>query len=112
MTFPEAVLRFLLRLLGGWAILTAVVAVVNDLTMTYRTGAGLAFASLGKDWYLVSPGTLNALQAGIERHVHRLLWDPVMLTLLKAPAFVVLAGLGILLYGLGLWRRRVSVFAN
>ncbi len=103
---------FLLRIIGGWSILVAIIALVNDVTQSYQSGAKLAFASLGKDWYALSPGTLNVLQAGIERHVHPMLWDPGMLTVLRTPAFAVFGVLGVVLYGLGLRRRRTNIFAN
>jgi hypothetical protein len=103
---------FLFRWLGGWAILVAIIALVNDVTHTYQAGARLAFASLGKDWYALSPATLNALQAGVERHVHPALWDPVLLGVLKTPAFLVFGGLGVVLYGIGLRRRGTNIFAN
>ena len=102
----------LLRILGGWAILAAVIALVNDVTHAYETGTKFAFASLGKDWDLVSPTSLNLLQAGIERHVAPVLWDPVLLTVLKAPAFAVFGVIGVLLYVAGLRRRRVNIYAN
>jgi hypothetical protein len=103
---------FLLRWLGGWSILVAIIALVNDITHAYQTGANLSFASLGKDWYALSPSSLNALQAGIERHVHPALWDPALLTVLRSPAFAVFGVLGLLLYGLGLRRRGTNIFAN
>ena len=49
------------------------------------------FASLGKDWEAISPSSLNALQTGIERHVAKALWDPLVLGLLKTPAFAAFA---------------------
>lgn len=103
---------FMLRLLGGWAILTAIVALVYDLTHSYQTDAKFVFASLGKDWYAISPSTLNLLQASVERHMHPILWDPVLLSLLKAPATGVFAVLGVGLYAIGLRRRRTNIFAN
>ena len=103
---------FFLRLIGGWSILAGVVALVADVTRAYESGGKLAFSSLGKDWYAISPATLNMLQAGIERHVHPALWDPVMLNVLKAPAFGVLAGLGVVLYIIGLRHRRTNIYAN
>ncbi len=108
----ESSLMFLFRWLGGWSILVAVIALVNDVTHSYQSGAKLTFASLGKDWYALSPSTLNGLQAGIERYVHPVLWDPAMLTILKTPAFVVFGVLGLALYGIGLRRRGTNIFAN
>ena len=103
---------FLLRILGGWAILAAVVALVNDLTRSYQTGAKFAFASLGKDWFLISPGSYDVLKIGIERHVAPMMWDPVLLTLLRVPAFAVFGVLGLLLCLAGLRRRRLNIYAN
>jgi hypothetical protein len=103
---------FLFRWLGGWAILVAIIALVSDLTHADQPGIALTFSSLGKDWYAFSPSTLNALQAGIERHVHPALWDPLALTILKTPAFAVFGVLGVLLYAVGLRRRRTNIFAN
>jgi len=101
-----------LRILGGWAIVAAVIALVNDVTHAYETGGKFAFASLGKDWYLVSPSTQDMLRAGIEKHLTPMLWDPVFLTLLRAPAFAVLGLLGVMLFAAGLRRRSIDVFAN
>ena len=103
---------FLLRIIGGWAILAAVIALVDDVTRSYQTGAKLAFASVGKDWAILSPSSLAALQAGVERHVSRALWDPVILSALKAPAFAVFAVVGIALYLVSLRRRRLNIYAN
>jgi len=103
---------FFLRILGGWSILTAVIALVNDLTHSYETGAKFTFASLGKDWSVVSPSTLTALQTGIEQHVSAKLWDPVLLAFLRLPGFAVFAVIGILFYAAGLRRRRQNIYAN
>ncbi len=103
---------FLFRWVGGWSLLVAMIALVNDITHAYQSGAKLAFASLGKDWTALSPATLNAVQAGVERNLHPALWDPVLLSALKTPAFAVFGVLGLLLYGFGLYRRRVNIFAN
>ena len=103
---------FLLRLIGGWCILAAVVALVNDLTLSYQTGAKLTFASLGKDWEAFGAQSLTLVQAAIEKHVARGLWDPAIVTLLKAPAFGAFAVLGVLLYLVGLRRRKLNIYAN
>lgn len=67
---------------------------------------------LGEYWYKLHPASLNTLQAAIERHVHPYLWDPVVFTILQAPAWVFFGVLGILLYLLGRPRRRIEVFSN
>ena len=103
---------FMLRLLGGWSILTAVIALTYDITAAYQTGSRLVFASLGSDWEAIGPSSLNWLQAGIERHVARALWDPLIAGLLKTPAFAAFAILGVMLYILGMRRSRTNIYAN
>ena len=103
---------FLLRIIGGWILLAAIIALVNDVTYSYETGGKLAFSSLGKDWDVLSSASRNAFETGIERHLTPLLWDPVILTVLKAPAFAALGVLGVLLYLAGLRRRRLNIYAN
>ena len=105
-------MMFLLRILGGWFVIAAIIALVNDVTVSYQTGAKLTFASLGKDWEMFGRGSFELVQAGIEKHVSHGLWDPVLLTVLKAPAFGVLAAIGVLIYVIGLRRRRLNIYAN
>lgn len=101
----------LLRLLGGWSLLVALVAFFNDLILSGRQDAFVT-TSLGKHWFALSPTTLNLTQAGLERHVHPVLWDPVLTSLLVLPAALVFAVLGVVLYVLGRRRRTINIFAN
>lgn len=101
----------LLRLLGGWSLLVAVIAFVNDLILSGRAGE-LVATSLGKHWFAISPGTINLVQAIMQRNVHPMLWDPVTTSVLVLPASLVFAVLGIALYALGRRRRGVNIFAN
>ena len=49
---------------------------------------------------------LNLTQAVTQRYVLPELWDPVLLTVLLWPAFIVLAVPGLILFALGSLRRR------
>ena len=42
---------------------------------------------VGQLWFHLSPGSLNALQAGAERYVSVGLWDNVLAPILQVPAF-------------------------
>jgi hypothetical protein len=106
------IMRAFIRFLSSLALVAALIALTNDLTHSWETGASVTFASLGKNWFAVSPGTLNLLQTVLERHVAKLLWDPVMLTLLHVPAFAAFAALALALFALTIRRRRVNIFAN
>jgi hypothetical protein len=102
----------ILRLLGVWLMLLAVVALVYDGTRMLADNGALVFTSLGEHWFTIHRESLNAAQAGIERHVAPFLWDPVMTTILLLPAWLVVGGLGALLYLLGYRRKRIDVFTN
>jgi len=102
----------ILRLLGVWLMLLAVVALTYDGTRVLADNGALVFTSLGEHWFAIHPPSLNATQAAIERHVAPFLWDPVMITLLLLPAWVVVGGLGALLYLLGYRRKRLNVYTN
>jgi hypothetical protein len=96
-------MRYVLRVFGLLIVLAAVWVLVTDLAATGE-GAGFAPMPLGQLWYGLDPGSLNLVQAVIERYVWMVLWDPVLLTVLQWPAAAVFAGLGGLLLALGFMR--------
>jgi hypothetical protein len=97
----------LLRLIGGILLLAAIAALGFDLWQ-YAQGAGqsIHLAAAGELWYRLSPGTLNLTQAVTQRYVLPELWDPVLLTVLLWPAFLVLGIPGLVFLALGSLRRR------
>lgn len=103
---------FFLRLLGSWSMLVAIVALVADVTRSLALGSGLAFTSLERQWMDLSPASLGALRALIERYVSAYAWDPMFAFVLETPTWVVFATIGILLYLSGRRRERVNIFAN
>jgi hypothetical protein len=84
------------RVLGVLLLLGAVVAGVEQFQMWSTTGRFTALA-LGQLWYNIDPPSLNLVQAVIERHVWPPLWDPVILTILRWPAWLALGVPGIML---------------
>lgn len=103
---------FILRMLGGWAIVVAIIAFVYDVTVALNAGTPIAFTNLGRHWFWLSSGTLNLVQASLERYVHPVLWDPMFVSVLKLPTWVFFLGLAVLLYLAGRRRRKVEIFAN
>ena len=85
-----------LRVIGWLLLLAALVALGWDIFNWIQDGHWLATPT-GKAWYRLSPGSLNLMQAVIERHVWKTLWDPVILTVLLQPVWLVLAVPGLLL---------------
>lgn len=80
--------RLLARFLGFLIFAAALVAMVHDGARSIAASK-LVITSLGEMWFSFSAPTLNLTQAVIERTISPYLWDPVALSVLKAPAFVV-----------------------
>lgn len=86
------------RLLGLGLIVLAAAIVAFDL-VSGLSGAGLlGFVSLGDLWGRLSAASLNLLQAIVQRYLFPALWDPVLVTFLLLPAWLVFAAPGLLLY--------------
>ena len=90
----------------GWVFIVAALGVAGwELYVFFATGRYTNF-SLGQLWFTISPASLNLTQAGIERHVLPALWDPVLITALRAPAWITFALIGLLLIWVCRNRRR------
>ena len=89
-----------LRVIGWLLIAAALILLGRDLFDWYSTGHWQA-SSAGKVWYSLAPGSLNLLQAIIERHIWQPLWPPILWILLR-PVWLVLAAPGLILV---LWPR-------
>ena len=64
----------------------------RDGYRSIQTGK-LVSTPLGEFWYTIDPGSLNLLQAVVERYLHPYLWDPIIFTVLLAPSWAVFGGL-------------------
>jgi hypothetical protein len=93
-------LRFIARALGLILIAAGFVGIVIDGTRSIANGA-VMFTPLGEMAFRVFGERYLLLQPAIERHVHPLLWDPVILNLTLLPGSVVAFLLGIVLLWLG-----------
>ena len=56
---------------------------------------------LQSSWLAVSPQTFSALQESAMARLPAYAWDPVLLTVLRLPGFVVFLGLALILYAIG-----------
>ena len=77
------------RALGYLAVLGACAAGFWDLWQSVNADR-MVLTPLGEIWYKVSAGSLNLLQAGIQRAISPALWDPVIVGFLRLPAFMAL----------------------
>ncbi len=90
--------RMLLRFIGLCLLASAFVSLILDTTRSLSSGT-LVVTSLG-DSLLALPSSQFALARDfIERHTPSLIWDPVLMDLLKLPAWLAFGLLG----GLTIW---------
>lgn len=85
------------RLLGLSLIVLAAAIVAFDI-VSRLSGAGLlGFISLGDLWGRLSAASLNLVQAIVQRYLLPALWDPLLVTFLLLPAWLVFGVPGLLL---------------
>jgi hypothetical protein len=101
-----------LRTLGVWFLLLAMVAAVVDATKSLAGGGQLVITPLGQQWSSLSQSSFEAARIWVETNIAPMLWDPVITTILQAPAWIVFGVVGAALYWLGRKRRPVEVFIN
>lgn len=93
-------IRFLVRFLGYGLVAAGFVSLVIDGARSIANSAPVitplaeTLATLLRERYAL-------IQPAIERNIHPLLWDPVLLWLTLAPTALVALGLGFLLVRLG-----------
>lgn len=99
-------IRFIFRILGFWLFAGAFVALVLDGARSITSG-DLIITPMGITWSAVHIGSLNQSQAFIQRGVHPYLWDPVMISILAAPTWLVIGVISLLFIAIGKKRRGV-----
>ncbi|MEZ5787666.1 MAG: hypothetical protein R3D62_14610 [Xanthobacteraceae bacterium] len=99
----------MIRRLGMIVLAAAAAAAAYD-AFALITGRADHAAKVGDWWAYFHRNSLLLLQPAIERHVEpylgQWLWDPVVLTILTSPAWLVLGILGLVLVLLGGRRSR------
>ena len=93
------------RILGLFLLTAAALAAVAEIVRSLEAGGWMPLAA-GYVWYDLDRGSLNLVQAVTQRYLLPELWDPVAVTLLQLPLWLLLAVPGLLLWLLG--RRRQS----
>ncbi len=93
-------IRFLLRTLGLLFLAAAFIFLVYDGTRSIAANL-LVYSRVDEVWSMVHAASLQQLQPWIENRAPRWVWDPVVTTVLDAPALVVLGLVGAILILLG-----------
>jgi hypothetical protein len=99
-------IRFLLRTLGLLFLAAAFIFLVYDGTRSIAANV-LLYSKVDEIWSLLHTASLQQLQPSIAKHAPPWLWDPVVTTLLDAPAVVVLGIIGAILILLGRRKKRL-----
>jgi len=88
----------------GWLFIVAALAAATYEIVAWIGAGDWRMIALGELWFQIDSSGLNGAQAAIQRHLLAWLWDPVMVTILLAPGWVVFGIPGVAL----LWfcRRR------
>jgi hypothetical protein len=104
-------IRFLSRTLGLLFLAAAFIFLVYDGTRSIAANM-LLYSRVDEVWSLVHQASLQQLQPLIEKNAPPWLWDPVMTTILDAPAIVVLAVVGAILIVLGRRKKPLIGYAR
>jgi hypothetical protein len=94
----EIMFRLLLRFLGLCLLATAFVTLIVDAMRSVTSGT-LYITSIGESLMALLPGSFVLARDFIERHVHPVIWDPVLIDLLRSPVWLALGVIG----GLTIW---------
>ena len=104
-------LRFLARFTGLWLLAGAFVSLVIDGNRSIAAGR-LMLTAFGEAWFTMHPASLDAARNWIELHLPAWLWNPVILSVLLTPIWIVLAILGAVLVLVGRKRERTIGYSS
>lgn len=93
-------IRFILRFIGLFVLAAAFVALLYDGTKTIAADH-ISITPLEQIWTYVDQSSLQRLKEMVQLRAAPWVWDSVFVTVLTAPAALVLAILGALLMLLG-----------
>lgn len=99
-------IRLVFRVLSVISLAVAVIMAVTDATRSIAI-SHLEPTPLGAYWLQYAPDSLENVRIWMEAN-GAWLWDPLLLTLLKAPGFAVFAVIAFLLYAIGYKRPDAS----
>lgn len=108
-------IRFLFRSLGLLCLAVAFILVVYDGTKSIAANH-LYFTSVQALWQLVDPGSLErfttTVQPLVSPYANGLVWDPIILGILGAPAWSLPGVVGVLLLLLGRKKKPLIGYAR
>src|SRR5262249_6812122 len=104
-------IRFVFRFVGLVLLAAGFIFFIYDGAKSLADNV-IRVTKVGDVWNQVHSTSLQLLQPAIERHVSEWLWDPVILSVLTAPACLVFAILGAILMLLGRKKKPLIGYAR
>ena len=93
---------FILRLFAVAFLIVATIAGGSDIVEWYRTGARASITA-GQLWTVLHAQSLMAIHTILQRDIHPALWDPMMLWVLRQPAWVAFGVPGFVTLWCDIW---------
>ena len=81
-------------LLGWFLMVAAFIAAAAETVVHTVPGVGGLVISAYDLWYTISPKSLVIARIIVERDVHAIIWDPLLVTVLQFPAWLLIGGPG------------------
>ncbi|HUS96880.1 MAG TPA: hypothetical protein VMX97_09095 [Hyphomicrobiaceae bacterium] len=103
-----AVLRFLASIFA----LVAVVALVTDATPALNGTGPFEASTIVGYWKEFAPASLEAARTSVSQATFPWVWDPLLMSLMTLPTFILFGLLAILCGYLGRRRHQVKVHIN
>ncbi len=81
----------------GWVFLVLALLAFGGALQPWIQGEAFASLALGELWFRLDTGSLNALQASVQRYLHPTIWEYGATPVLLQPAWLVFGVIGGLL---------------
>ena len=94
----------------GWVLVVAGIAILARDLFGWINEGTFVLVTAGKLWFTLHVGSLNLIQAVTQRYIFPQLWDPIAVTVLLWPAFLVVGVPGLIL--IWLFRRRTKLHSK
>jgi hypothetical protein len=104
-------IRFVFRFIGLWILAAAFIFLIYDGTKSIADRTDFFITSTRDVWAAIHQTSLAALQPLLEGW-SPYLWDPVAVTVLRQPAWLVLAVISILLIMIGRKKKPLIGYAR
>ena len=103
---------FILRLIGSWFLIAAMIALVYDGTKSMGNPDHWVITSFADHWRNLHPGSFEALRVATETSLHPIVWDPVLTSFMALPGWLFIGGIGVFLFYMGRQRTRMNIYTN